>query len=101
MTNALIIIKLKDVTMQTIPAPADPWVAHAAWLFFVENLQPGFIVNLVTESGELSQQSGRRVSAADYARIFDQVQVSQPGAPGAPGLAADYARIITQVQGAT
>ncbi len=71
--NTLVIESTKSGEMLALPAPDNPWVAHSAWLFFVENLKPGFNVSLVTADVKLSQQSGTRTTIEEYASIFNQV----------------------------
>jgi len=49
----------------------DPWVSRQLWLFFVENLQPGFTVTIAAGERELSQASGYKLAASEYAYIMD------------------------------
>jgi hypothetical protein len=40
------------------------------WLFFVESLKPGFTVTIAAGDRELSQISGGKLSASEYAYII-------------------------------
>ena len=51
-------------------APADIRAARSVWVFLVENLQPGFMVELSTNSSELSQASGKPVPPELYAQVM-------------------------------
>lgn len=54
------------------PAPADITLAKSLWVFLVENLQPGFVVELSSFDGaaELTRPSGQKLSPELYARVF-------------------------------
>lgn len=54
-------------------APADNLAARQLWVFLVENLQPGFVVELSSQNGaaELTRPSGDKMPIELYARIMD------------------------------
>ena len=51
-------------------APADVKAARSLWVFLVENLQPGFMVELSTGHSELAQPSGKPLPPALYAEVM-------------------------------
>ena len=53
-------------------APADNQAARALWVFMVENLQPGFIVELTNGAAELTRPSGGALPAELYAKVMRQ-----------------------------
>jgi hypothetical protein len=48
----------------------DIRTARQLWLFFVESLKPGFTVTIAAGDRELSQISGGKLSASEYAYII-------------------------------
>lgn len=58
-------------------APPNKWAARELWVFLVDNLRPGFTVELVTHAddgsaaAELIRPSGRKVTPELYASLMD------------------------------
>ena len=53
-------------------APADNQAARALWVFLVENLQPGFIVELSNGAAELTRPSGQKLPPDLYAKVMGE-----------------------------
>ncbi len=53
-------------------APADNHAARALWVFLVENLQPGFVVELSNGVAELTRPSGAALPAELYQKVMGQ-----------------------------
>ena len=51
-------------------APADNQAARALWVFLVENLQPGFVVELSNGVSELTRPSGNQLPPELYAKVM-------------------------------
>jgi hypothetical protein len=53
-------------------APADNQAARQLWVFLVENLRPGFVVELSSYDGaaELTRLSGAKLSPELYAAVM-------------------------------
>lgn len=51
-------------------APADNQAARQLWDFLVENLQPGFVVELSNGTSELTWPSGQKLPPDLYAKIM-------------------------------
>lgn len=53
------------------PAPADKYAARSLWVFLVDNLQPGFVVQLGDEASEITRPSGRKVPIELYESLME------------------------------
>lgn len=53
-------------------APADNSAARALWMFLVENLRPGFDVELSNGVSELTQMSGGSLLPDMYAKVMGE-----------------------------
>ena len=58
----------------TFPAPNNNAAARALWVFLVENIRPGFVVELSSFGGaaELTRLSGAPVPPELYARVMGE-----------------------------
>lgn len=52
------------------PVPADEYVARSLWVFLVDNLQPGFIVELGDGAPEITRASGMKVPTELYETLM-------------------------------
>lgn len=52
-------------------APADKQAARALWVFLVENLQPGFVVELSNGVSELTRPSGHKLPPDLYKKVME------------------------------
>lgn len=52
-------------------APADNQAARALWVFMVENLNPGFVVELSNGAAELTRPSGQKLPPDLYRRVME------------------------------
>lgn len=63
--------------MSIFQAPADKYAARQLWVFLVDNLRPGFIVELSTladdgqPAAELTRLSGHKVTPELYASLME------------------------------
>lgn len=53
------------------PAPADTYAARSLWVFLVDNLQPGFVVELGDDVSEITRCSGHKVPPELYRSLMD------------------------------
>jgi len=64
-------------------APADNHAARQLWVFLVENLQPGFVVELSNGASELTRPSGAKLPPELYAKVMGgETAVSLPDGQG-------------------
>lgn len=65
-------------------APADRHAARSLWVFLVENLQGGLLVELTSQDQEpgLVRQSGRRLPTAVYTAVMGEGDATGRGAVG-------------------
>lgn len=55
------------------PAPADKYAARSLWVFLVDNLRPGFVVELqLADMAEITRPSGRKVTPELYQSLMDK-----------------------------
>lgn len=54
-----------------ISAPADKYAARELWVFLVDSLQPGFIVELSNGPSEITRPSGSKVPLTLYKKLMD------------------------------
>lgn len=52
-------------------APADIGAAKSLWAWLVENIQPGFVVELFDGEEEVTRPSGEKLPAELYAGIME------------------------------
>lgn len=64
------------VTM--FPAPPNKYVARQLWVFLVDNLQPGFIVQLGSQFSEITRPSARKVTPELYKSLMDGSDLQEP-----------------------
>ncbi|MCA9872489.1 MAG: hypothetical protein KC441_02510 [Anaerolineales bacterium] len=50
-------------------APADNQAARTLWVFLVENLQPGFVVELSNGVSKLTRPSGQKLPPDLYTKV--------------------------------
>lgn len=55
-------------------APADNDAARALWVFLVENLRPGFAVELSNSISELTRMSGSKLPPDLYAKVMGETR---------------------------
>jgi hypothetical protein len=53
-------------------APDDSHAARALWVFLVENLKPGHVVELSSGAAELTRPSGEKIPAPLYEKIMEK-----------------------------
>lgn len=67
------VISIEGQSGKTIfKAPADNSAARALWVFLVENLRPGFDVELSNGVSELTQMSGNKLPPDLYAKVMGE-----------------------------
>ncbi|MCP4428257.1 MAG: hypothetical protein GY803_27525 [Chloroflexi bacterium] len=74
-------IKSKTITISTLeddqpviafPAPKDKYVARGLWCWLVNNVQPGFYIELGNELSEIVRVSGHKVTPELYKKLMDE-----------------------------
>lgn len=68
--KSITIFDNENLPVITFPAPADKYVARSLWVFLVDNLQPGFIVELGDEVSEITRVSGMKVPIELYSSLM-------------------------------
>lgn len=60
--------------VQVFRAPDDKFAARSLWVFLVDHLRPGFVVELRSASGaaEIVRPSGRQVPGSLYRSLMEQ-----------------------------
>ena len=53
------------------PAPGEKYIARSLWVFLVDNLRPGFVVELGNEYSEITRPSGQRVPIELYESLME------------------------------
>lgn len=79
MNNVIWIEPLPDTEMTgaqhsgqiVFPAPNDNAAARALWVFLVENIRPGFVVELSNGVSELTRLSGDKLPPALYRKVME------------------------------
>ena len=59
--------------VQMFRAPSDKYAARSLWVFLVDNLRPGFTVQLsaADDAAEITRRSGQKVTAELYRSLMD------------------------------
>lgn len=64
---------------QTIPTPEEPRQARHLWAFLVANLQPGFRVQLLDDTGQITRPSGEKLPTHLFERLLGGGRLDQLG----------------------
>lgn len=64
---------------QAIPAPEERQQARLLWAFLVANLQPGFRVQLVDDSGQITRPSGAKLPTHLFERLLGGARLDELG----------------------
>lgn len=70
-TERQIVISKNGEWQTVFKAPADTYAARELWVFLVDNLRPGFIVELCNGPSEITRPSGQPVPIELYRKLMD------------------------------